>query len=804
MPPPPPIAHLAPGSPGYNLLCTPGIAGMILGDFERNAVVNHTDPEYMARILRPGAILLANLDIDDPVRLAALRPGDLRGHLDGEDARVNGVADQPDLSTIKVRKPDPCGVTAAKVVIRVHTADAGRIRMFQIGAGPDPILGAGKPAGPAHEFTLPDEAPGVLRAFDYFVEARTLPGDPRPARAAAAGATPNKPDPYPADLPVGSTGTPIYAARGPADIWVELVHQTTAAVDVAIPRDVAVLTIAPFLLQSNLQPAERLYAVYRPGRNHDFTYDFAEACNSAFGAGVVLPASTSAAFTPSTPASTSPLYLIDGVAYPDEWAQDEMEIGYCWAPHSWMHVVLHCKRNRRLDNFVHKELVAPGFGLFDGLHGSANSLNYGGNLEVSPPVSVGTPAIPRGAGTAGPSLPAHRPAPFGKIIVGDCTPEPVDADFRRFLLAQKVQPVLALNTSWLRVGHVDEFLSFVPITTGKKFKLLFASVFAMTVLLQEAKKVPIARRTSFHRGKWASGRLLGPTPATVYDEVSVEELLTAAKPFNDTIRTSTLIPLQQRMEAGLALAADGSDIVRVPIYFEPPAVAGGKTAAKTVGMVNMQVAGQHLFVPKPFGVRVPLADAVAVLRRSLDRMGLTATAIVTASATGDWFWVRTAESLHRVACYFAQPPTEADRLNIKDHVTSGAALTGIGGIALNAANTTLVAAMETAILTDPLNVAAPNPIIGVLSGGVPNLFTEWRRVWIPEASVDLIESYMLSVLQPLGFTIHFVDGWYYHAGVGEVHCGTNAKRTPPEIADPALRWWNSYDPDYNFNYDPAA
>ncbi len=798
MPPPVvpvPIAHVAPGTAGYNLLCTPGIAGMILGDFERSGTVNHTDPEYLVRLLRPGAILLANLDIDDAARLAALRPGDLATALDAIDARVNGPDDSSDLTTIKVRKPDPCGATAAKVVIRVHSADANRIRLFQIGAGPDPIVGAGKPAAPRNEFTLPDEVPGVVWAFDYLVEALTLPGDP--ALPAPGGASPNKPDPYPATLPTGSSGAPVYAVRGPADVWVELIHQNSGGADVPVPRDVAVLTIAPFLLLSNLQPADRIYAVYRRPLNHDFTYDLAEA----FGG--PLPASTSAPFTPSTPTSVSPLYLIDGALYPDEWAQDEMEIGYCWAPHHWMHVVLHCKRGRGLNDFVHKEIVDRDYGLFDALHGSASSLNYGGNLEVSPPVAVATPALPRGAGAAGPSLPAHRPAPFGKIIVGDCTPRPIHPDFRRFLLAQKVQPVLALNTSWLDVGHVDEFMSFVPISTGKRFKLLFASVFAMKTLLEEIRKIPIARRTGFHRGKWAGSRLSGPTPGSIYDEVSVEELLGPTKTYNDALRTSTLIPLQERMERGLALAPDGSDVVRVPVYFEKPAAAGGTTFAKTVGMVNLQLNGSHLYVPKPFGARALVADATAALRSALDRMRLTAVAVRTASATGDWFWVRRDESLHRVACYFTQPPTAADRLNIRDHITSGAAM-GAAGTPLNAVNTPLVAAMEAAILADPVNTAAPNPVASVLSGGVPNLFTDWRRVWIPEPTVDLIESYMLSVLEPLGFTVHFIDDWFYHAGIGEVHCGTNAKRKPPELSDPALRWWTNYDPGYNFDYDPAA
>lgn len=38
---------------------------------------------------------------------------------------------------------------------------------------------------------------------------------------------------------------------------------------------------------------------------------------------------------------------------------------------------------------------------------------------------------------------------------------------RDFLYAQKVQPPLELYSDWLAVGHIDEFLSFVPAPDRK-------------------------------------------------------------------------------------------------------------------------------------------------------------------------------------------------------------------------------------------------------------------------------------------------------------------------------------------------
>ncbi len=778
---------VAPGSPGYNLLCLPGIAGVLHGDFDRSGIVDHSDADRNKRLLRPGTIILANLDIDDPLPSASppAPPPDLNAHLDAtKDVQINGGNDVDELTLFKVRKPNPCNVTAQRVFLQVKPEDAVRIRIFQVDTGAPgtwPVrIGPG-----TTEYELPNAS--LPWAFDFRLEALTLPGDP--TKPAPAGSSPNKPDPYSAQLPPGSSGSPIYSTRAPAEVWIELVHANSPG-PVTSPYDVGVFTIAPFLLLSNLQPAQRAYAVYFPDSNHNFMYDLAEACQAAFGAAAVtLPSDTSTPFTPHTPVHLGPLYIVDGSRFPDEWIQDELEIGYCWAPHAWMHVVLHCKRNRPLSDFIHQELPGPGMGLFDALHGSPrDGQDFGGNLEVSPPVSAATPALPQD--NAGPSVPAHRPAPLGKIILGDCAPRPVHDEFREFLLAQKVQPILPLDTSWLAVGHVDEFLSFVPANSGKKFKLLIASVHAMNVLLEEAVKVPVANgRTNFRRGQWLDSRD-GPPPWSMYEEISVEDLLGPTRTFNDTLRTDKLIPIERRLRRGLNLNA--SDIVRVPIYFEDPAVLtavfgtpASQTVAKTVGMVNMLVVNRHLMVPKPFGPRLREADAKAVLRRALDRLGHTGVPVKTPPATGFWFWAHPGEEVDRLAAYFTHPSTAAERQNIIDHITTGTPL--------SPGNTALVTTTKALILADPKNAGMPG------SGS----FAWWRRVWIPESTVDLLEAYMISVLEPLGLTVHFIDDWFYHAGMGEVHCGTNAKREPPELST-GVRWWDTYDPEYDTRYDPAS
>jgi len=54
-----------------------------------------------------------------------------------------------------------------------------------------------------------------------------------------------------------------------------------------------------------------------------------------------------------------------------------------------------------------------------------------------------------------------------------------------------------------------------------------------------------------------------------------------------------------------------------------------------------------------------------------------------------------------------------------------------------------------------------------------------------DGGVDQFKAPIVSALTAIGMVVDFVDDWYpYHQWLGEVHCGTNAIRTPP-----AESWW---------------
>ncbi|KAK2106035.1 Protein-arginine deiminase type-3 [Saguinus oedipus] len=160
----------------------------------------------------------------------------------------------------------------------------------------------------------------------------------------------------------------------------------------------------------------------------------------------------------------------------DRWIQDEMELGYIQAPHKTLPVVFDSPRNGELQDFPYKRILGPDFGYVtrEPRDRSVSGLDSFGNLEVSPPVVANGKEYPLGRILIGGNLPGSSGRRVTQVV-------------RDFLHAQKVQPPVELFVDWLAVGHVDEFLSFVPAPDGKGFRMLLASPGACFKLFQEKR-----------------------------------------------------------------------------------------------------------------------------------------------------------------------------------------------------------------------------------------------------------------------------------------------------------------------------
>uniref|UniRef100_A0A3P9PD56 Peptidyl arginine deiminase, type II n=1 Tax=Poecilia reticulata TaxID=8081 RepID=A0A3P9PD56_POERE len=149
----------------------------------------------------------------------------------------------------------------------------------------------------------------------------------------------------------------------------------------------------------------------------------------------------------------------------DRWMQDELEFGYIDSPHHSFPVVLDSPRDGHLDDFPYDELLGPDFGYVTRVahRKDVSSLDSFGNLEVSPPVTVNGKKYPLGRILIGVAFPTATKGRNMTKVVQD------------FLWAQKVQEPVALFSDWLCVGHIDEFMTFVPAPDRKGFRLLLAS-----------------------------------------------------------------------------------------------------------------------------------------------------------------------------------------------------------------------------------------------------------------------------------------------------------------------------------------
>ncbi|KAM3622531.1 uncharacterized protein V6R79_026345 [Siganus canaliculatus] len=265
----------------------------------------------------------------------------------------------------------------------------------------------------------------------------------------------------------------------------------------------------------------------------------------------------------------------------DRWMQDELEFGYIDSPHHQFPVVLDSPRDGYLKDFPYEVLLGPDFGYVtrEAEREDVSSLDSFGNLEVSPPVTVN-----------------GKNYPLGRILIGVAFPTAMDGRnmtrvVQDFLWAQKVQDPVALFSDWLFVGHIDEFMSFVPAPDRKGFRLLLASPDAAFKLFRRLQRDGHGKACLFE---------------DVEDEkpVSVDKLLDNIGLQAGNSYVQSCIDWNRdvlKRELGL----DEEDIIDLPILFKLREDGHVQRAeAFYPDMVNMIVLNKNLGIPKPFGPKV--------------------------------------------------------------------------------------------------------------------------------------------------------------------------------------------------------
>uniref|UniRef100_A0A7M4FHW5 protein-arginine deiminase n=1 Tax=Crocodylus porosus TaxID=8502 RepID=A0A7M4FHW5_CROPO len=284
----------------------------------------------------------------------------------------------------------------------------------------------------------------------------------------------------------------------------------------------------------------------------------------------------------------------------DRWIQDELEFGYVEAPHKLFPVVFDSPRNRGLQNFPLRRILGPDFGYVtrEPPKSQVSGLDSFGNLDVSPPVMVQGKEYPLGRILIGSFFPRSGGRRMAKVI-------------RDFLYAQVVQAPVEVYSDWLNVGHVDEFLTFVPASDRKGFRLLLASPRACYQLFEEKQQ----------QGHGDAAQFTGLAGMAI---ITIDEILA-----NETLRRSNRYAQNcidwNRKILKQQLGLSEEDIIDIPQLF---VLRDSYADSFFPDLVNLVVLGTHLGIPKPFG---PIVDGQCCLeekvRSLLEPLGLTCTFI---------------------------------------------------------------------------------------------------------------------------------------------------------------------------------
>jgi len=445
-----------------------------------------------------GAVFLYNNDDDDG-----------NGAVDATDLDVDGAADALDLAPVLLA---PIGRAGSAWVgsLEVDAEAASWVRIFRESGG---------------SWTLFDPLSTPLVASDLRAGVRC--GIEAPDYAQTASGEP------------GKWGGEVLLT---VEVW--------NGIGVRVGRDSVRLRVAPFLLHSNLDPAEIVYVTKK-----SYTQSFIAELGPPVAAGGAL-------LDPIDGMVQEPSYGI--------WDQDAMEFGYSAIPAPggarYLPAVLRAPRGRALDAWTLDYRLGPDFGyVYKGWYRpGVDWIDWFGNLDCTPP------------------LPGW---PLGRVYCGTQGSRTLHPEVLSFLDAQRVQgPVLEIDTEWLLIGHVDEEICFVPASHGSPYRMLIPNTVDALAILQDLK----------NQGKGGLTVFAGTS-----DQTTVNGLLGWSQfvNYNQNLQ-STIDAVRQQMKTGCGIAE--SDIVDVPSLFWKYGGSGAGIAYMP-NMVNSLICGDRVIAADPFG-----------------------------------------------------------------------------------------------------------------------------------------------------------------------------------------------------------
>ena len=539
-------------------------------DVNRDGLISLDDPTddegEEAWSAERGAVFLPNVDDDAQAcprgaDLKGLSDDALAGCHDSANDVVDGPEDEADLARLIV-KPWAAAPDAAAGRVWVAAAAAEQVRLFRRTADGWQLLSYVPVEGGALSWYLDLTVADLRTGVELGLEGR--------------------------DFVRSTTG------------WSGLVdvHLDVETAGSGIVSDLVQMRVAPLLLSHHLQATEQAFASRVLG------FD-----NSAFHG----------SYDPVVEAAQLPGGLVDNGQF-DHWTQDWMEIGYATVPAP-------DGQQRRLDVFMRSAnmerpgqpanaLREAGREVYMSYHGM-NSAGY------TPPVAPGHSQSMDSLNSYGntETIPPHThngtTYPLGRILRGSTPsffPNPAVDDF---FAAQRVQPTVFIDTSWLLVGHVDETVSFLKSSSPLGFVVLVNDPALAKKMLEDLVNQGQGDAVMFTGKAWINFDTNGTIPA----QITVSGALADTDVMAESKRAEVEVDAQLdvlRTEVGIGDA----DLIPAPFLHMS---SYGVSVAYQPGTVNGQVLGDTVFAsPRPHGPKIGGVDPFeAQLTEALSKHGIT-------------------------------------------------------------------------------------------------------------------------------------------------------------------------------------
>ncbi|KAJ4245716.1 hypothetical protein NW762_013840 [Fusarium torreyae] len=354
--------------------------------------------------------------------------------------------------------------------------------------------------------------------------------------------------------------------------------------------DEVVLRVAPVLTHHHLQRVEQVLAVQGNKTDEPYLVGFTDSLSSVVKAAGIK----------------KDLYLFN--ASDDIWAQDFVEPGYASMPGPKgpisIRIMIRSPQDERVaGRQLFEYFRKAGVGAVQHLGGARDEINSGGNIETVPPHTHN-----------------GRHWPGGRVILGNHGKQ--KHHILPYLEAQESQKPILLDTSWLAIGHVDEFVQFLPTKNKRGWVAVIDDPRAAIKLLQDTRKAghgslpAISRKndTKNAPGDDCNGWSCGPIAV---NSPTITELLADKKMMKLNEQCA------QRIDANIKLLKEevgitDDDIIRIPALFEGSNFPGADKGKLQVGAFfpgvvnNLFLTGYHICVaPNPWGPVVEGKDIIA-------------------------------------------------------------------------------------------------------------------------------------------------------------------------------------------------